>query len=157
MANKKLTLKLVTPEKVVLQEEVDSLNCPTTTGHITILPGHAPLISTLLSGELLARTGGEVEPIAVTGGFVEVRPGNEVVVLADVAEHVRDIDLERAEQARRVAAEAMRDRQLTSQEYAALAASLQKNMTRIKVANKHRGKHGQSKGAMTNGMANTGH
>src|SRR5579864_1855210 len=110
----KLNLKLVTPEKIVLQEEVDSLTCPTTTGEITILPGHVPLISPLDHGALIARKGGEPEPIAVSGGFVEVRPGNEVVILADAAEHVRDIDLEQAEAARQRAEEAMRKRETLS-------------------------------------------
>lgn len=153
----KLKLKLVTPEKTVLEEEIDALTCPTTTGEITVLPGHVPLISSLLSGELLARKGSELEPIAITGGFVEVRPGNEIVILADVAEHVRDIDLARAEEARKRAEEAMRSgSKLSAQEYAALAASLQRNMTRIKVANKHRGKHGSSTGVIGNGTANAG-
>ena len=143
----KINFKLVTPEKVVLQEEVDSLTCPTTTGDITILPGHVPLISSLHSGELVARIGENIEPIAVTGGFVEVRPGNEVVILADVAEHVKDIDLARAAEAHKRAEEAMRqEHRLSATEYAALAATLQKNLTRLRVGNKHRGKYGTSKG-----------
>lgn len=149
----KLNLKLVTPEKVVFEEEVDSLTCPTTTGEITILPGHLPLISSLQSGELVARKGSEIEPIAVSGGFVEVRPGNEIIILADAAEHVRDIDLERAEDARKRAEQAMQNKQqLSSQEYAQIAATLERNLTKIRLAKKHRGKFGQSRGTLKNNI-----
>lgn len=142
----KIKFQIVTPERVVLHEEVDSLSCPTTTGQITILPGHVPLISSLAHGELVAKINGQPQYIAVSGGFVEVRPGNEVIILADSAEHSHEIDVQRAEEAKRRAEEVMRGAgKLSAEEYAALAASLQKNLVRLKVARKpHRAKYGVS-------------
>jgi F-type H+-transporting ATPase subunit epsilon len=70
----KLKFQIVTPQRTVLHQEVDSLTCPTQMGQITILPQHIPLIAALQPGELIARVGGRNEHIAVSGGFVEVRP-----------------------------------------------------------------------------------
>lgn len=135
----KLKFQIVTPERVVFSQEIDSLTCPTTTGQITILPDHVPLISSLAHGELVARVGERTKHIAVSGGFVEVRPGNEVVVLADTAEHAEEIDEKRAEEAKERAMESMKNRQTYSEEeYAKIAAALQKNLTRIRVARKAR-------------------
>ena len=140
--NIKIKLQIVTPERVLLNKEVDSLTCPTTTGQITILPGHIPLVSTLEHGELIARVNGEPQYIAVSGGFVEVREKNEVAVLADTAEHAHEIDEKRAEEARMRAEEAMkRAGQLSAQEYANIAGNLQKNLARLKIARKRVSRH----------------
>jgi F-type H+-transporting ATPase subunit epsilon len=134
----KIKLQIVTPERVLLQTEVDSLTCPTTTGQITILPGHIPLVSTLEHGELIARVEGEPQYIAISGGFVEIRDHNEVAVLADTAERAHEIDEKRAEEARIRAEQAMKNAStLSAHEYASIAANLQKNLTRLKVARKH--------------------
>jgi F-type H+-transporting ATPase subunit epsilon len=77
--------QLVTPEKTVLSKELASLSCPTTMGQITILPNHSQLVATLAPGELHAKTASEEFFIHVSGGFVEVREGNNVIVLADSA------------------------------------------------------------------------
>ncbi len=146
----KLKFQIVTPERSVLSEEIDSLTCPTTLGYITILPKHIPLIAQLQAGELTVRNAGQTRHIAVSGGFVEVRPSGEVIILADVAEHAEEIDEARAEEARRKALQAMKGAvKLSSEEYATLSASLQKNLTRLKVAKKaHRGQFGQSRGVL---------
>ena len=146
----KIKFQIVTPEKVVLNEEVDSLTCPTTTGQITILPGHVPLISSLTHGELVAHINGKPQYIAVSGGFVEVRPQSEVVVLADSAEHAEEIDVQRAEEAKRKAQELMKNANTMSQEeYAVMSASLQKNLMRLKVAKRaHRPSHGLGSGVL---------
>lgn len=137
-----LKFQIVTPEKSLLQEEVDSLSCPTSTGQITILPGHVPLISALDHGELIVRNGGQEKFIAVSGGFVEVRPGNEVIILADSAEHAEEIDENRADQALKRAKELMAsDSRLSKTQYAAVSASFQKNLVRTKVAKRKR--HGR--------------
>src|SRR5438128_2553574 len=103
----KLKVSLVTQERTVLQEEVDSLSCPTTQGQIQILPGHVPLIATLQHGELVAKVGNQSKSIAVAGGFVEVRPGNEIVILADMAELADEMDLVAVEEAHKLAQELM--------------------------------------------------
>jgi F-type H+-transporting ATPase subunit epsilon len=87
-----LKLEIVTPEKSVLDAEVDSVTVPTATGEAGILPNHAPLISALRPGILTYTTRGTTERLAVTGGFVEVSD-NAVSVLADAAESADQIDV----------------------------------------------------------------
>ena len=134
---KNLHLQLVTPERTVLSEEVDSLTCPTSEGLITLLPGHAPLVATLASGELTVKSKQGNHFIHVAGGFVEVRPNNEIIILADGAEHSYEIDIERAEQAKKEAEELLKQQTTASEEYATTAWMLQKNLNRIKIARKH--------------------
>lgn len=133
----KLHFQLVTPERTVLNEELDSLSCPTTLGQITILPGHIPLVATLMAGELIAKTSGKEHNIAVTGGFIEVRPNNQVVALADAAEHHYEINIQKNEEAVKRAQTAMKETKMSSEEYAKVAASLNQSLTRLNIARKH--------------------
>jgi F-type H+-transporting ATPase subunit epsilon len=141
----KLHLQLVTPQRVVLNEELDSVSCPTTQGQITVLPGHIPLVATLASGELIARTGSGATAsehnIHVAGGFVEVRPGNQVIILADAAEHVYEIDEQEAETAQARAQDLLRKSNVSDEEYAMAATMLQRSISRLRVARKH-ARHG---------------
>lgn len=137
----KLQLQLVTPERTVLAEELDSLTCQTTNGEITILPGHTPLIAPLVSGELIGRTGmsgtdGE-RNVHVAGGFVQVKESGEVIILADTAERFFEIDIERAEQAKAEAEQMLKEQTLSDEEYAFTMALIQKNTTRLHIARKH--------------------
>ena len=133
----KIHFQLVTPERTVLSQELTSLSCPTSLGQITILPGHIPLVANLIPGELHAKAEQEDYFIYVAGGFVEIREGNEVVILADAAEHHFEIDLDAAEAARERARKAMAEETLTAEEYAKVAASLEHSLTRLNVARKH--------------------
>jgi F-type H+-transporting ATPase subunit epsilon len=134
----KLIIQLVTPERSVLTEEVSSLSCPTTEGQITILPGHAPLISTLTSGELIAKNGENTHFIHVAGGFVQVQNGGkEIIILADAAEHYYEIDLARAEQAKLEAENILKEQTASDEEYALAATNLQRSLSRINIARKH--------------------
>ena len=127
----KISFQLVTPERTVLREELDSLSCPTSLGQITILPNHAPLVANLVPGELKAKNGGQEHYIAVSGGFIEVKKGSEVVVLADAAEHHYEIE------AKKRAEEALRQVSVSDEEYAKVAAAMERNLSRIKIARKH--------------------
>lgn len=100
-----LKLEIVTPEKRVLEAEVDSVTIPTSSGEVGILPNHAPLISALKPGLLSYSTKGSGEKLAVSGGFVEVNK-NKVAVLADTAETADEIDLEAAKAERELAEKA---------------------------------------------------
>ena len=133
----KLSLQLVTPERTVLKESYDSLSCPTTLGQITILPGHAALVATLVSGELVARKGPTEAYLHVAGGFVEVRPGNEIVILADAAEHFYEIDQQMAEQAKKQAEEILQSNVQSDEEYARARSMLERNLSRLRIARKH--------------------
>lgn len=145
----KIKFQLVTPEKTVFSDELDSLSCPTVLGQITILPNHIPLVANLKSGELIARKADKEEYINVTGGFVEIRPNNEVIVLADAAEHHYEIDQQRAEEARLRAATTLKEKRLSEEEYAKVAASLERNLARLRITRRR----GRQKGAPITGEA----
>ena len=96
----KLTLEIVTPDRSLIREEVDEVQVPGSEGYLGILPGHTPLLSTLAVGELWYRMGQEKHYLALAGGFVEVLP-DRVTILADIAEKAHEIDVARAEQAKK--------------------------------------------------------
>lgn len=98
---KTIRFEIVTPERVVLKEEVTQVTAPTRSGEITVLPGHIPLVASLQPGVIeVKRADGALEVISVSGGFIEVLR-DKVVILADTAERAEEIDLARAEEARR--------------------------------------------------------
>lgn len=91
----KLKLEIVTPERSILSETVDEVVLPGRDGYFGVLPGHTPLLASLRIGEVELRIGNEKRYLSLSGGFVEVLP-DRVTVLADVAERLEEIDLERA-------------------------------------------------------------
>jgi F-type H+-transporting ATPase subunit epsilon len=101
-----IKLEIVTPEKKVFDETVDSVTVPTMTGEVGILPNHAPLISTLKSGVLTVSTKGASEKMVVSGGFLEVS-ANKVSVLTDIAEKADEINVESAKAEREAAEKAL--------------------------------------------------
>jgi len=137
-----LNLQIVTAEKTVYDDQVDIVVAPGGDGELGILPQHAPLLSTLNPGELRYRKGGTEESLAIGGGFIEVL-NNKVIVLADSAERVGEIDESRAEQARQRAEESLRNRgNLNADEAAAIEASLRRALARIDVVRRRRGGRG---------------
>ena len=100
----KLTLEIVTPDRSLVREDVDEVELPGSEGYFGVLPGHTPLLATLKVGELWYRVGQQKRYLAVAGGFVEVLP-DRVTVLAQVGERAEDIDVTRAEAAKRRAEE----------------------------------------------------
>jgi F-type H+-transporting ATPase subunit epsilon len=102
-------LEIVTAERVVFSEDVDVVIASGIEGQLGVLPHHAPLMTTLEPGELLVRKGGDEFALAITGGFVEVRP-DRIIILADAAERVEEIDVARAEEAKRRAEERLKER-----------------------------------------------
>jgi F-type H+-transporting ATPase subunit epsilon len=101
---KHLQLEFVTPERAIVHEDVDEVELPGEEGYFGVLPGHAPLLAALRTGHLWYRKGTEKRYAFVAGGFVEVVP-TRVSVLAPVAERAEDIDVARAEAAKRRAEE----------------------------------------------------
>jgi len=134
----KISFEITTPNGVAYKDFVDEISLPTTMGEITVLPNHIPLVSILKPGELKVKKDGNMEFLATAGGFIEVQPGNRVVVLADNAERAEEIDIERAEKARQRAEALMKEKQVDNVEYAALASKLEREIARIKVAKRHR-------------------
>jgi F-type H+-transporting ATPase subunit epsilon len=132
-----IDFQLVTPERTVLSKELVSLSCPTQMGQITILPNHIPLVANLAPGELHAKTETDEFFLYVAGGFVEVKPNNEVVVLADDAAHFNEIDVKQAEEAKARAEEGMKEQIMSEEEYAKVAATLQQSLAKLNVARRH--------------------
>ncbi len=138
----KLKFKIVTPEKVVFEQEIDQVTLPTQTGQITVLPNHIPLLSALQAGEMVIKEGGKEIPLAIAGGFVEVKPGSEIVVLTENAEHAEEIDIARAEEAKKRAEDLLKNaKDRETVDYTALAAKIERELARLKVARKHRPTH----------------
>ncbi len=133
----KLTIELVTPERHVLAEEdVDVVIAPGIEGELAVLPQHAPLVTELRPGVIVLRRAGEEEILAVSGGFLEVL-GDTVTVLADTSERSDDIDLERAQEARDRALEAM-DMTMTPSEVLEARITLLRALARIRAARRRR-------------------
>lgn len=122
----------------MLEVEAQSLTLPTTMGEITVLPHHIPLVANLAPGEIKYKADGKEEFFAVSGGVIEVRKNNEVVVLADTAELGHEIDEKRAEQAKARASKLMQEGAKDDVSFASAAAGLEKHLVRLRVARKHR-------------------
>jgi len=136
-----IELIIVTPERQLLRETVVEVTLPGADGQLGILPGHAPLITELGIGELSyrAKASGESGPIAIISGFAEVL-GDRVTVLAETAERPEEIDLTRAQEAKKRAeqrlATAAGDPNV---DWGRAAIALQRSLIRIQVARKRRG------------------
>ena len=132
----KLTLEVVTPDKLLIREEVDEVQVPGWEGYLGVLPGHTPLLATLKIGELWSRKGQDRTYLAVAAGFVEILP-DRVTVLAQVAERAHDIGVERAEAARRRAEERLA-RPAVDMDMERARVALLKSLIRIQVASRAR-------------------
>lgn len=135
-----LKLDVVSAERVVYSDDVDAVIAPGVAGQLGILPYHTPLMTTLQVGELLVRKDGEEFILAISGGFLEVRP-DRVIVLADAAERAEDIDINRAEEAKQRAEEQLR-RRTPGIDVAQAEAALRRSMVRLKVGEKRRRRRG---------------
>ena len=127
-----LKLDIVTAERVVYSEDVDAVIAPGVEGQLGILPHHAPLMTILQAGELVVRRGGDEDIMAISGGFLEVRP-DRVIVLADSAERAEEIDTARAEEAKKRAELRIAEKTPGIDE-ARLQASLRRAIARLSVA-----------------------
>lgn len=128
-----IRLDIVTAEQMVYSEEVDMVIAPGVEGQLGILPHHTPLMTTLQAGELRVKKGGEEVSLAISGGFLEVRP-DRVVILADAAERADEIDMARAEAAKRRAQERLAERHVPGLDGARAEAALHRSLARLKVA-----------------------
>lgn len=129
-------LDIVTAEGTVFSGDVDAVIVPGVQGQLGILPHHSPLMTILDVGELRIKQGAEEIYLAVSGGFLEVRP-DRVIVLADSAERAEEIDIARAEQAKQRAQEKISHR-VPAADLDQAEASLRRAMTRLKVGEKRR-------------------
>jgi F-type H+-transporting ATPase subunit epsilon len=141
--SKQLKLKIITPERLVFEEMVDQVSIPTTEGEITVLPSHIPLISGLASGDIVGCVNTECIPMAVVGGFVEIKTGQdgttEVAILADFAEHVAELTDQKIEQSKIRAEEIKKEMENKDNvDFEHFEAELERSLTRVKIADKWR-------------------
>lgn len=129
----KLYLELVTPEKMVVSQEVDTMAAPGTLGEFGVLQGHVSFLTGIQPGELHYRSGGETSRFVVTTGFAEVF-NNKVSVLVDAAESATEIDVERARQAEMRARKRLEERKREDVDYLRAESALKRAVARLKVA-----------------------
>lgn len=130
MSDKLIKFQIVTPERIVLEEEIRQITVPTKQGEITVLPDHIPLVASLQAGVIeIKKSDGSPEIMAVSGGFIEVLK-DKVVILADSAERGDEISLERAEEARK-RAEELKEK-VEHGQFADISAKIAKELARTK-------------------------
>lgn len=132
-----LTCKIISQDRPVFTGPVDMVMAPGTEGLLGILPHHQPVLTTLKLGEVLVRQGGREEVFAISGGVMEVLP-DSVIILADAAERAEEIDLARADAARRRVEEALHSVPLNSEAHLSAEAALQRSLLRLQVGRRRK-------------------
>ena len=128
-----LRLRVVTPQRLLLDEEADEVTAPGTVGEFGVLPNHITFLSSLEPGRLTYKRSGQARTLAVGGGFAEV-VDNVMTVLADSAEFANEIDVERARAALRAAEESLKTLAANDPAFAEAQAARQRAQARLDVA-----------------------
>ncbi len=126
--------EIVTPEKLVVRDVAEEMQIPAKNGYIGVLPGHAPLITELAVGEITYRNAGTTGVLSVAWGFAEVLP-TKVTILAESAEKPEEIDVPRAQEAKKRAEERLQGGQ-SDIDYSRALNALHRAETRLEVASK---------------------
>ena len=134
----KILLEIVTPNKLLMHEDVEEVVCPGIEGELGLLPGHIPLLTTLTIGELRYKKNNVYCSLAIGWGYAEIT-GQRVIILAEIAEKAEEIDLVRAEEAKKRAEEILA-KGPEETDFEKAKESLQKALNRLQIA----GKRGQS-------------
>jgi len=139
MSDKFIKFEIVTPERVVLKEEITQITLPTKAGEITVLPDHIPLVSSLVPGVIhVKKRNGEDEIMSISGGFLEVLK-DKVVILADTAERAEELDMSRAEEAHKRAADLKeKARRGEDVNFAEVNAAIERELARTKAVRRWR-------------------
>jgi F-type H+-transporting ATPase subunit epsilon len=132
----KLTLEIVTPDRALVTAQVDELQLPGAEGYFGVLPGHTPMLASLQVGQMWYRIGQEMHYLALAFGFVEVLP-DRVTVLAQIAERAEDIDVARAEAAKRRAEERVSN-PVSNMDFERARVAMMKSLIRLQVASRAR-------------------
>lgn len=131
-----LHIQLITPEKVLIDEEADEVVLPTTTGELAILPHHVPLVTQVAPGVMTLKRDGKEETLAIDGGFVEVTE-KSVNVLADFAVQARETSAIKAEEARKAAEKAMKEKK-SAYDFAEAETAFRRALLELKLTNRNR-------------------
>jgi F-type H+-transporting ATPase subunit epsilon len=132
----RLQLQIVSADRLLVNEQVDEVEIPGAEGYFGVLPGHTPLLATLQVGQLWFRQGTQVTYLSIAFGFAEVQP-DRVTILAQVAERAEEIDVARAEAAKRRAEERLA-RPSPDIDFERARIALMKSLIRIQVASRAR-------------------
>lgn len=134
-----MQFELVTPEKIVLSQEIDELLVTTPQGQIAILPHHVQLLTKVLPGEMVVKSKGKEMYLAVTGGFLEVND-EKITLLADYAVRSEDIEVEKALKAHERAKEMLKKKQedISERDFALAQGELRRSILELQVANKRK-------------------
>lgn len=132
----RIELIIATPEREVYREQVSSVTIPTVQGEITVLAHHLPVTTILKHGDVLIRKDGSEEPYAVSGGFIEVQP-HRLLIMADTAEHVAEIDEARAREAVARAEQVKAEQMTSTVDYTQVLAKLERDLNRLRVLRKY--------------------
>jgi len=125
-------LEIVTPEKLVVRDTADEVQIPGRNGYIGVLPGHAPLITELGSGEISYRSNGQLHRFSMAWGFAEILP-DRVTVLAETVEAAEEIDVSRAQQSLAKAEDLLKAAQ-SEAEFAVATDKIRRAEARLEVA-----------------------
>ena len=131
----KIILRVVTPSRLLLDEEVDEVTAPGELGEFGVLPNHIAFLSNLMSGEMSYRQGPSKQSLAVSGGYAEVLE-NVMTVLAAAAEFAGEIDIERARRAKDRAEKLMAELNREEKDWAMAEAALHRALVRLQVASR---------------------
>jgi F-type H+-transporting ATPase subunit epsilon len=131
----KIRLRIVTPSRLVLDEEVDEVTAPGELGEFGVLPNHIAFLSTLVPGELSFKQAGDRVTLAISGGYAEVLE-NVMTVLAPAAEFAWEIDSARAQRARERAEKQLAELNLEEKDWQAAEAAMRLAQVRIEVASR---------------------
>jgi F-type H+-transporting ATPase subunit epsilon len=133
-----LNLKIITPEKKVFEDqEIKSASFPTTMGEITILPGHIPLVTKLVAGEITIRTGQKEYLLVTTEGLLKLDKEGNIVVLSDYAIRSDEIEVAKVQEAKRRAEEAMKEK-ISERDFVIAEAELRRTLLELKVSQKRK-------------------
>lgn len=132
-----LHLEIITPERIVYSDDIDMVVVPAVEGELGILPGHTPLFTQIKPGEIKIKKEGQEYFLAITGGFLDVAPQSKVSILADYAVRSEEVEIARAEEAKKRAEELMREKK-SKQEFAYAEAELRKAILELKVAHRRK-------------------
>lgn len=137
-----IDFKIAKPEGIVFEGDIEKITIPTMSGEITVLENHIPMVSVLGTGELLIYEKSNLEPvsISISGGVLEIRPNSKVYIMADSAERSEEIDIERAEEAKKRAEEMLSqtNQELADVDFARLQASIERELNRIHIGKKYK-------------------
>ncbi len=133
----RLQLQIVSADRSLVDDIVDEVQIPGAEGYFGVLPGHTPLLAALGAGELWYRRGQEVHYVSMAFGFAEVL-ADRVTILAQIAERAQEIDVARAQEAKRRAEERLAQHQVADLDYERARIALMKSLTRLQAASRAR-------------------